>query len=228
MITSVSGGSFTALGYALWREDLFDGRFETRFLNRNVEADLLLHLLNPLNLLALPFSGLDSIDIASAYYDQKIFSRSCYSELVSRSTRPFVAVNATDTARQHAFEFTQDDFDILGSNLTPLPIGWAAAASSAHPVLLSPLRLYYYPGDPMLRAVEAILDQGSVLFTPRRYRWAQSLLDTKTLHLEGRRAIDRKNHKYLYLLEACPTTQVWARSFGASDRGRFANASKTG
>ncbi len=201
MITSVSGGSFTALGYCLWRDDLFDGRFENRFLNRNVEAELLLHVLNPLNLLALPFTGLDSIDIASAYYDKEIFSRSRYSDLLRRGTRPFVVVNATDTARQYPFEFTQESFDILGSDLTTLPIGWAAAASSAYPVLLSPLRLHYHAGQPMLRAIEDTLDRGSRLIIPRRYRWAQSLLKRDTLTPEGRRVIDKENHKYLYLLD---------------------------
>lgn len=201
MITSVSGGSFTALGYTLWRDDFFDGRFKDRFLNRNVEVDLLLHLLNPLNILSLPFSGVDSIDLASAYYDEKIFERRCYSDMLDRGTRPFVVVNATDISRLQTFEFTQTDFDILGSDLTFLPIGSAAAASSAYPVLLSPLRLYYYAGEPMLRAIEATLDLGSRLYKPRRYAWAQSLLKTPASDPDGRRVIDKENHKYLYVLD---------------------------
>src|SRR5690606_5982512 len=37
VISSVSGGSFTAAAYGLWREGLFDGRFEHRFLRHNVQ-----------------------------------------------------------------------------------------------------------------------------------------------------------------------------------------------
>ena len=32
LISSVSGGSFTAMAYALWGEEAFDGRFEEKFL----------------------------------------------------------------------------------------------------------------------------------------------------------------------------------------------------
>ena len=38
------------------------------------------------------------------------------------------------------------------------------------------------------------------MIIPRRYRWAQSLLERDTLTPEGRRVIDKENHRYLYLL----------------------------
>src|SRR6201997_4627912 len=47
VITGVSGGSFTALAYGLYGEQLFD-QYETRFLKRDVQGDLTARVLNPL------------------------------------------------------------------------------------------------------------------------------------------------------------------------------------
>src|SRR5215472_7642128 len=48
LITGVSGGSFTALGYGLYGDRLFD-LFESGFLKRDVQGALVRRLLNPLN-----------------------------------------------------------------------------------------------------------------------------------------------------------------------------------
>ena len=37
LISSVSGGSFTAMAYALWGDEAFDGRFEEKFLRNDIE-----------------------------------------------------------------------------------------------------------------------------------------------------------------------------------------------
>src|SRR6476660_7260858 len=56
VITGVSGGSFTALAYGLYGEKLFDD-YEQRFLKRNVQAELLKRIANPLNWGALWSQG---------------------------------------------------------------------------------------------------------------------------------------------------------------------------
>jgi len=113
-ISSVSGGSFTAMGLGLWGDDLFDGRFEKQFLYHNVQGDLLLGLLNPLNGIAL-FSGIISeSDISSNYYHDRIFEQKTYADL---RQRPFVLINATDITRKQSFQFAQSSFDLLGSTL---------------------------------------------------------------------------------------------------------------
>ena len=48
MVTGVSGGSFTALAYALYGERLFT-EFEPRFLKRDVQGELIARALNPRN-----------------------------------------------------------------------------------------------------------------------------------------------------------------------------------
>jgi NTE family protein len=47
-VLSFSGGSFTALSYALYREKLFE-EYEFRFLKRNVQGALAAMLFNPIN-----------------------------------------------------------------------------------------------------------------------------------------------------------------------------------
>jgi NTE family protein len=201
VISSVSGGSFTAMGYGLWREGMFDGRFEKRFLKRNVELDLVLGALRPKNIIRLPFFILDSIDIAATYYDQRIFDERTYADLLEQGTRPFIVVNAADVARRQRFQFTQEDFDLLGSDLSSLPVGWAVAASSAYPILLSPLRLKYHPGDASSSAIEGVMTAPEDLRSPRRYRWAASLIPDDGNDEVDPYAMDGERHKFLYLLD---------------------------
>lgn len=221
MISAVSGGAFTAMGYALWGDVLFDGQFQDRFLTRNIQRELLLHLLNPLNLLTLPLPLLDSIDVAAAYYDKEIFNHRTYGDLLDRGTRPFVVVNATDVARKQTFEFTQDDFDLLGSDLSSLPVSWAVAASSAFPILLTPLRLHYFPGDPMEAAITDVLVQPGGLYIPRRKRWARSLLKAGTADSTTPVTIDGDNHKYLYLLDGGLSDNLGLHAFIRAYRSGF-------
>jgi NTE family protein len=55
-------------------------------------------------------------------------------------------INATDISLGSRFEFTQDQFDLICSNLSDYSIGRAVAASSAFPILLSPITLNNYAG----------------------------------------------------------------------------------
>jgi len=48
LVAGVSGGSFTALAYALYGERLFDEN-QDRFLKRNVQGELIQRILNPAN-----------------------------------------------------------------------------------------------------------------------------------------------------------------------------------
>ncbi len=52
LISSVSGGSFTAAYYALWGDRIFSD-FEPQFLKKDVQTDLLLRVLAPWNLVRL-------------------------------------------------------------------------------------------------------------------------------------------------------------------------------
>ncbi len=198
VISSVSGGSFTAMGYGLWREELFDGHFENRFLRHNVQGDLLRRALNPANWFLKPDSG----ELAALYYDEHIFRGRTYADLLERGRRPFVVINATDLARNESFQFTQDNFDMMGSDLSQLPAAWAVATSSAFPVAIDPLRYKYFPGAVMASAVqETLARKDKRILHPVKQNWARSLINQGAFEASGEVQIDHKNHRYMYLAD---------------------------
>ncbi len=145
VISSVSGGSFTAAYYGLYRDKLFTD-FPDRFLYRNVTSALVWRLFNPVNWFRLASPYYDRIDLAAEYYDDQVFDHKTFADLAALHTRPFIVLNATDMSFVARFEFTQDQFDLMSSDLASYPVARGVAASSAFPVLLSPLTLYNYPG----------------------------------------------------------------------------------
>src|SRR5215469_12116455 len=72
LITGVSGGSFTALGYGLYGDRLFD-LFENGFLKRDVQGTLVRRLLNPRNWPALWSTGWGRSELAAQLYDEILF-----------------------------------------------------------------------------------------------------------------------------------------------------------
>jgi len=202
IISSVSGGSFTGAAYTLWRDEVFNGDFERKFLKRDIATTLLGLILNPVNLLRLPFVALDRIDVAATYFDEAIFDRKTYDDLIARNTRPFLVVNATNVAMGARFEFTQGDCDVMGTDLASVPLGWAAAASSAVPVIFSPVRLKYYPhptGSTVLQ--DLITSDPDDVRDWRRRAWAKSLVPAEPDGKPHRYELDQPNHRYLFLMD---------------------------
>jgi NTE family protein len=148
IISSVSGGSFTAAYYALHRKKGDFATFPDRFLYCNVRTSLALGLANPFNWPKLFSAYYGRIDMAADYYDRTVFDHQTFGDLAAISGRPFIVLNATDMAVGSRFEFTQDQFDYLGSDLSSYPVARGVAASSAFPFLLNPLTLKNYPGFP--------------------------------------------------------------------------------
>jgi len=143
VISSVSGGSFTAAYYALFRERLF-ADFRTKFLERNIQGALAAMLLNPVNLIRVASPWFGRIDLAAEFYNREIFEAATFSRL-EENGRPLVILNATNLGPGRRFNFTQEYFDAMGSRLDQFPISRAVAASSAFPFLLTPLSLRAYP-----------------------------------------------------------------------------------
>lgn len=143
LISSVSGGSFTAAYYALWGDRIFQ-EFEPHFLKRQVQTGLWLRLLAPWNQIRLASPKFDRSDLAAEYYDHLLFKGATFGDLQARASGPFLSLNATDIASGARFEFTQDEFDLLRSDLSQFPISRAVAASSAFPVYLTPVVLKNY------------------------------------------------------------------------------------
>jgi NTE family protein len=144
VITGVSGGSFTALSYALYGDRLFD-EFVTRFLKRDVQGELLRRALSPSwwGRLAAPTYGRS--ELAADYYDEILFGGATFDDLQGLDT-PLAVVSGTDLSTGARFEFTQQNFDLLCSDLGGVRLARAVATSSAVPVVLSPVTFRNYGG----------------------------------------------------------------------------------
>lgn len=171
-ISAVSGGSFTAAYYALFGDDLFRGFYE-RFLIRDLHRELVARVASPLNWFRLASPYFSRVDLAAELYDETIFAGRRFAALVERRRRPFVILNATNMATGDRFEFTQEQFDFLGSDLASYPIGRAVAASSAFPFLLSPISLRNHgPAPGFALPAEYANALASRELNAPRYHWA--------------------------------------------------------
>ena len=139
-INGVSGGSFTALSFALYGERLFT-EYETRFLKRNVQDHLIAATLNPFNWADLASPRYGRSDLAAAYYDDVLFDHATFGDILGKPDTPRILVAATDITTGGRFTFGKADFDLICSDIRAYPLSRAAAASSAVPVVLSAITL---------------------------------------------------------------------------------------
>ena len=144
VITGVSGGSFTALAYGLYGEKLFDD-YDTRFLKRDVEGELLSRFLSPKNWSALWSAEWGRSEMAAQLYDEILFNGATFRDLQGKPG-PLIVATATDISTGSRLGFTQSDFDLLCSDVDSVPLSRAAAASSAVPLVLSPVTINNYGG----------------------------------------------------------------------------------
>ncbi len=138
-ISAVSGGSFPAVYYGLYRDQTFS-TFEQDFLKRDVNAFIYGIYLLPWNWewLINPLFGTN--DAMAAVYDRLMFHGATYADLAKQGL-PMISVEATDIAGGIAFPFNQNSFDLLCSDLSSFPVARAVAASAAFPILFSPITL---------------------------------------------------------------------------------------
>jgi NTE family protein len=146
-ISAVSGGSFPAAYYCLYHDRIFS-EFEDRFLKRNITAALVREALNPLHWpeLLSPYYGRS--DLVAEFYDKILFHGATFGDLGPDGGRPRLILNATDMANGEQFPFVPEHFELIGSDLNQYRISRAIAAASAFPLLLSPITLKNYRGEP--------------------------------------------------------------------------------
>ena len=144
VITGVSGGSFTALAYGLYGDKLFVD-YEQRFLKRDVQGELLARALSPGNWGNLASTGWGRSELAAQFYDEILFNGATYGDL-DRGDGPFIMVSTTDISNGGRVVFSQNIFNLLCADLNAIRLSRAAAASSAVPVVLSPVTINNYGG----------------------------------------------------------------------------------
>ena len=144
MITGVSGGSFTALAYGLYGDKLF-ADYEQRFLKRDVQGELIARAINPGNWGKLSSTGWGRSELAAEFYDEILFNGATFGDL-DRGDGPFIVASATDISTGGRVPFNQNVWNVLCSDLNAVRLSRAAAASSAVPVVLSPITINNYGG----------------------------------------------------------------------------------
>jgi NTE family protein len=186
-LSGVSGGSFPAAYYGLFGERIFE-EFEPRFLRRNIQGAIVRRALIPWNLVRLLTPWLSRSDLAKGIYHESVFDQATFQTLTD-AKGPVVYINATDLSSGERFTFVQAQFDLICSDLQALPISYAVAASSAVPLLLSPVSMRNHAGscgfEPPPWLEEALSDRRG---RPRQYRAARSFVqlhdpDKMFLHL---------------------------------------------
>lgn len=145
VISAVSGGSYTAAYYGLFRDRLFTD-FERVFLKRDIEGELIALLFNPVTASALVSPQFNRSDLAAEWLGEKIFEKKTFSDLNAKG-RPFVVINASDINTGMTFSFVQQQFDFLCSSIGDYPVANAVMASSAVPGVFAPIAVRNYDVD---------------------------------------------------------------------------------
>ncbi|WP_175095341.1 patatin-like phospholipase family protein [Methylocystis silviterrae] len=145
VISAVSGGSYTAAYYGLFRDRLFTD-FESAFLKRDIEQDLVSLLLNPVTATTLASPQFNRSDLAAKWLGENIFAKSTFADLNAKG-RPFVVINASDINTGMTFSFVQQQFDFLCSSIDNYPVANAVLASSAVPGVFAPIAVRNYDVD---------------------------------------------------------------------------------
>jgi NTE family protein len=142
MISSVSGGSFTAAYFGLHGDGIFE-RFEDVFLRKNVQAGLTFEFLRPRYWLGL--LQVDRSQRAARYYDRHVFDEATFADL-DHPGAPHLLINATDLSTAGRFSFSPLFFGAICSDLPSYPISHAVTASSAFPIVFPTVRLRNHAG----------------------------------------------------------------------------------
>ena len=189
-ITAVSGGSFTAAYFGLFGDRIFED-YEQVFLRRDVQGELTGQVLNPFNWFRLLSPFYTRADMATELYDETIFNHATFNDM-TQAHGPYVVINATEMTLGTRFQFTQNYANVICSDLGQLPVARAVTASSAVPLLFSPITM-------VNRAGECDWEQPA---------WMQEALDTEertsrlyNLASNMKTLEDREERPYLHLFD---------------------------
>ena len=139
LISAVSGGSIVAAYYAAFGRTGLP-RFEHDFLRQDFQQSLLGMMARPGNLRDLSSPWFGRAHLLARRLDT-LYEGKTFADLERNPRHPQLIVTATDLARGTGFEFTWDQFTLICSDLGRVPLSFAVAASSAVPLLLSPVTL---------------------------------------------------------------------------------------
>jgi len=172
LISSVSGGSMTAAYFGAFGDRVFTDFLQKLYLKNN--SKLLKAAFALPNMIKQASPLYSRTDTTAKNYSTELFENLTFGDLLTKRTRPFILLNATDMGLGRQFSFTQDYFDLLYSDLSTYPLGNAVAASSAFPGAFTSLVLKNYEKgadfelDPWYQEKIAAQDLGSFPYRTSR------------------------------------------------------------
>ena len=142
VVSGVSGGSIVAAYFAAYGIESLP-RFEHEFLRQNFQNNLITQALRPANLVDLTSPWFGRTHMLARRLDE-LYGGRTFGDVEQRPRHPQLFITATDLSLGTGFEFTWDQFALICSDLRKVPLSFAVAASSAVPLLLSPVTLKNY------------------------------------------------------------------------------------
>lgn len=141
VVTGVSGGSIAAAYVAVHGVPGFLEHFGPAFLDVDFGADLVGRVLAPAGWYRLGSSHVGRGNLLADALDARLFHGATFGSLAGMSGRPYLIVGATDISSGAEFDFASDQFALLCSSIDQVPLSFAVAASSAVPLVFTPLTL---------------------------------------------------------------------------------------
>lgn len=145
LISGVSGGSILASYYAAFGDEVFT-HFERDFLLVKFQSAVMWDLTSPGNFYRLSSPWWGRSNVLAQRLDT-VFRGATFGDLRRRHPKPRLLVTATDLTTGAPFEFTPEQFGLICSDLDSVPLSFAVAASSAVPILLSPVTVRNFAGS---------------------------------------------------------------------------------
>ena len=145
-LTGVSGGSFTALAYGLYGDKLFEDYEHALPQARRRGRSSSRACSSPANWGEAGVARVGTLGDGREALRRGPVRRRDVRRPRRAARGPLILATATDISTGSRLGFTQADFDLLCSDLYSVPLSRAAAASSAVPLVLSPVTLNNYGG----------------------------------------------------------------------------------
>ena len=160
IVYGVSGGSVLAAYFALEGQDIIP-KFNNSFLKKNFQKKVINEVFSVSNVPRLTSPQFGRSDLLQEQLNLALYRGKKFADLEQRKG-PFAVINATDMVAGQEVSFTQDFFDWLCVDLNDVEIARAVAASSAVPLIFSPITQNNHGGACQAESKKELLTQMKV------------------------------------------------------------------
>ena len=158
VVYGVSGGSVLAAYLALEGQETIL-KFKEFFLKKDFQKKVINEVFSLSNVPRLTSPQFGRSDLLQEQLNLALYNGKTFADLAQKRKGPFAVINATDMTAGQKVSFTQDFFDWLCVDLNDIEIARAVAASSAVPLIFSPITLNNHGGFCHAESKKAFLMQ---------------------------------------------------------------------